>query len=87
MQIEEFDAELEALSGVKQKKGAKPPARQQHLDDSILRHRQHITRLEQMLRLLDNDAITVGRGRKPRAGGCTAVWGATAGGEAGWGRR
>ncbi|GAB4817698.1 hypothetical protein N2152v2_004744 [Parachlorella kessleri] len=57
-QIEEFDAELEAMSGQKGKKGAKPPPRQQHLDDSIARHRQHITRLEQMLRLLDNDAIS-----------------------------
>ena len=59
VQIEEFDAELEAMSGQKGKKGAKAPPRQQHLDDSIARHRQHITRLEQMLRLLDNDAISV----------------------------
>ncbi len=29
------------------------------MDESIARHRQHITRLEQMLRLMDNDAISV----------------------------
>lgn len=58
-QIEEFDAELEAMAGQKTKKGGKPPPRQVHLDESIARHRQHITRLEQMLRLLDNDAISV----------------------------
>lgn len=37
------------------KKNKKLPARHGHLDESISRHKQHITRLEQMLRLLDNE--------------------------------
>lgn len=28
-----------------------------HMEESIARHRQHIVRLEQILRLLDNDAM------------------------------
>lgn len=57
-EIEEFEAEVEEISGQSTKKKAKPNPRQQHLDDSIDRHKQHITRLEQMLRLLDNDEIS-----------------------------
>eukprot|EP00887_Chlorella_sp_A99_P005658 scaffold1.g5658.t1 len=55
--LEEFDAELEGMAGQKTKKGGKAPPRVAHLDESCTRHRQHIMRLEQMLRLLDNDAI------------------------------
>ena len=57
-QIEEFEAEAEDLSNAGGKKKAKPPPRLTLLEESIARHRQHITRLEQMLRLLDNDEIT-----------------------------
>lgn len=58
-QVEEFEAEVEDLSGAAPKgKKAKPPPRVAHLEESMARHRQHITRLEQMLRLLDNDEIT-----------------------------
>ena len=56
-QLEEFDAELEGLAGQKGKKGGKPPPRVAHLEESVARHRHHVMRLEQMLRLLDNDAI------------------------------
>jgi CCR4-NOT transcription complex subunit 3 len=58
-QIDGFEAELEDLgpSGGG-KKAKKPPPRVAHLEESIARHRQHITRLEQMLRLLDNEEIT-----------------------------
>ena len=56
--IEGFEAELEDLGSGKQKKGAKPPARQVHLEESISRHKQHIVRLEQVMRLLDNDELS-----------------------------
>ena len=57
-QIEEFEAEAEsAATGAGGKKGKKPAPRVVHMEESISRHRQHITRLEQLLRLLDNDAV------------------------------
>lgn len=54
-QIEEFEAEAEAAATAK--KGKKPAPRVVHMEESIARHRQHIMRLEQLLRLLDNDAV------------------------------
>ena len=54
MQTETFDAEMEGLAS-NVKKNKKLPARHGHLEESISRHKQHITRLEQMLRLLDNE--------------------------------
>ncbi len=57
-QIEEFEAEVEDLGSSGGKKKGKVPPRVAHLEESIARHRQHIARLEQMLRLLDNDEIT-----------------------------
>lgn len=55
VQIEEFEAEAEAAATAK--KGKKPAPRVVHMEESITRHRQHIMRLEQLLRLLDNDAV------------------------------
>lgn len=57
-EIEEFEAEVEELSGQTGKKKGKPPPRLSALEDFIERHKLHITRLEQLLRLLDNDEIT-----------------------------
>eukprot|EP00891_Asterochloris_glomerata_P001848 jgi/Astpho2/1848/e_gw1.00038.254.1_t len=54
-QVEEFEAEIEALQNTKRK--AKPPPRLAHLEESVARHKQHIARLEQLLRLLDNEAV------------------------------
>ena len=45
---------MEGLASNVKKKG-KLPARHGHLEESISRHKQHIVRLEQMLRLLDNE--------------------------------
>ena len=45
---------MEALANNNKKKN-KLPARHGHLEESIVRHKAHITRLEQMLRLLDNE--------------------------------
>jgi hypothetical protein len=84
LQIEEFEAEAEAAATAK--KGKKAPPRVAHMEESIARHRQHIMRLEQILRLLDNDAVQGalhgrggGAGAAPRPatpssnrdGGCT----------------
>ena len=54
--MEAFDSEIESLqSTVKRKQ--KPPARLAHLEESVTRHKTHIGRLEQIIRLLDNDAL------------------------------
>ena len=55
-QVEAFDSEIESLqSTIKRKQ--KPPARLAHLEESVTRHKTHIGRLEQIIRLLDNDAL------------------------------
>jgi CCR4-NOT transcription complex subunit 3 len=54
-QQEAFEAEIESLSTAK--KGKQKPARLTHLEESAMRHKEHITKLEQVLRLLDNEAI------------------------------
>ena len=56
LQVEAFDSEIESLqSTIKRKQ--KPPARLAHLEESVTRHKTHIGRLEQIIRLLDNDAL------------------------------
>lgn len=55
-QVEAFDSEIESLqSNIKRKQ--KPPPRLAHLEESVNRHKTHIGRLEQIIRLLDNDAL------------------------------
>lgn len=56
---------MEALANNNKKKN-KLPARHGHLEESIVRHKAHITRLEQMLRLLDNE---VGQPKSSRIAG------------------
>lgn len=77
-QIEEFEAEAEAAATTK--KGKKPAPRVVHMEESITRHRQHIMRLEQLLRLLDNDAVQGAWGRgagigSEHAGAAGQSWG------------
>lgn len=55
VQQDSFEAEIELLSA--QKKGKTKPARLTHLEDSVARHREHVAKLETVLRLLDNEAI------------------------------
>ena len=56
LQVEAFDSDIEALqSNVKRKQ--KPPPRLAHLEESVTRHKTHIGRLEQIIRLIDNDAL------------------------------
>ena len=54
-QLDTFEAEMEGLSTAK--KGKQKPARLTHLEESAQRHKEHITKLELVLRLLDNEAI------------------------------
>jgi CCR4-NOT transcription complex subunit 3 len=57
-EIESFEAELEDMGTAKAKKNAKPNPRVTHLDESISRHKQHVLRLEQLLRLMENDELS-----------------------------
>lgn len=54
-QIDMFEAEMEGLTV---KKGKQRPPRLVHLDESVARHKEHITRLEQILRLVDNEQVS-----------------------------
>lgn len=54
-QVNFFEAEMEGLSV---KKGKSRPPRLTHLEESISRHKAHIMKLEQILRLLDNDGLS-----------------------------
>lgn len=56
IQIEEMESEIEELSGRAKKKGKSSP-RTSLLEDTVSRHQHHTMRLEQLLRLLDNDEI------------------------------
>ena len=58
-QIEEMEAEMEEISGGKSRKKSKPTARFTTLETSVGRHQEHVLRLEKMLRLLENDVISV----------------------------
>ena len=54
-QMDTFEAEIEGQ--VSAKKGKQKPTRLVHLEDSVGRHKEHVTKLETILRLLDNEAI------------------------------
>lgn len=54
-QIDIFEAEMEGLTV---KKGKTRPPRLTHLETSIVRHKGHISKLEFILRLLDNDQLS-----------------------------
>lgn len=58
-QIEEMEAEMEELTGGKSRKKSKPSPRFTTLEASVGRHKEHVLRLEKMLRLLDNEMISV----------------------------
>ena len=53
-QIDTFESEME---GLQVKKGKQRPPRLVHLEESIVRHKAHIYRLEMILRLLENDEL------------------------------
>ena len=53
-QIEAFEADLEAAGGGEGNKVGGGAPRAEELETLIARHRQHIVRLEQVLRLMEN---------------------------------
>lgn len=57
--IDEIEVEIEDIHGGKSKKKSKSSPRVTLLEDTMERHQLHVARLEQMLRLLDNDVIRV----------------------------
>ena len=55
-ELDSMDAELETLAAGRGRRGRAPP-RATALETQSERHRAHIARLEQLLRLLDNEAV------------------------------
>lgn len=55
-QVEMMEAELEDLQG-NTKKNKKPPPRMQELEDSVKCLKNHIGKLEKLLRCIDNETI------------------------------
>ena len=55
--IDEIEVEIEDSLGGKSKKKSKSSPRMALLEETMERHQLHVARLEQMLRLLDNDVI------------------------------
>mmetsp|Transcript_27824 Transcript_27824/g.33764 ORF Transcript_27824/g.33764 Transcript_27824/m.33764 type:complete len:794 (-) Transcript_27824:364-2745(-) len=53
-QVDKFEAEMEGLTV---KKGKQRPPRLTHLEESVFRHKEHVARLEQLLRLVDNEMV------------------------------
>ncbi len=60
-QVEEWEADLEGLQSAQTKKSRSKVDKEKlaKLDENLSRHRRHIERLEQMYRLLDNEALEV----------------------------
>ncbi|GAQ78366.1 transcription regulator NOT2/NOT3/NOT5 family protein [Klebsormidium nitens] len=54
-QVDTFESELENLTT---KKGKQKPPRMSHLEESIERNKAHVIKLEQILRLLDNEELS-----------------------------
>lgn len=58
IQVDQFEAELETLSaGTKKKKRSEDNARQEECQSWLEKHREHIQKLELLLRMLDNNAV------------------------------
>lgn len=60
-QVEEWEADIEGLQSAQTKKSRSKVDKEKlaKLDENLSRHRRHIERLEQMYRLLDNEALEV----------------------------
>ncbi|KAK9865326.1 hypothetical protein WJX84_011589 [Apatococcus fuscideae] len=55
VRVESLDAEIEGMANPKKK--AKPLPKLLHLEEATSRHKQHIVRLEQVLRLMENEEV------------------------------
>lgn len=60
-QLEEVEADLEAYQGTQTKKGRNKADKEKmgHLEEMAQRHRRHLERLEQMLKLLTTESLEV----------------------------
>lgn len=57
LQVESMEAEMEELQANVKKK-QKPPPRLTELEELVNRHKDHIEKLEKLLRCIDNETIT-----------------------------
>jgi CCR4-NOT transcriptional regulation complex NOT5 subunit len=60
--VDQFEAEIESLVGLpgKKKKGkSDADARSEECQAWVEKHREHIQRLETLLRMLDNDQVRI----------------------------
>lgn len=58
VQVEMNEAEMENIRGA-QRRAKEPPARVARIQDRNSAHKKHQERLEQVLRALDNEALSV----------------------------
>lgn len=67
VQVDQFESEIEALQLV-QKKGKKPDRdkveKSEQLKNRVEQHRYHVKQLETLMRMLDNDTVTVDQIKK-----------------------
>lgn len=60
IQIDQFEAEIEAIGTTKKKKGRNDAAEQvEQLNNHLEKHRDHVQKLETLLRMLDNDTVEI----------------------------
>lgn len=60
IQMDQFEAEIENLSNTKKKKGRNDQAEQMDALNSLLeKHRDHVQKLETLLRMLDNNTVEI----------------------------
>jgi len=60
IQIDQFEAEIESLGTTKKKKGRSDQAEQiEELNQLLEKHRDHVQKLETLLRMLDNETVDI----------------------------
>ena len=60
IQMDQFEAEIENLSNTKKKKGRNDQAEQiDDLNSLLEKHRDHVQKLETLLRMLDNNTVEI----------------------------
>eukprot|EP00039_Didymoeca_costata_P018546 m.333921 g.333921 ORF g.333921 m.333921 type:complete len:593 (+) comp17246_c0_seq1:2847-4625(+) len=57
MQVEQLEAEMAGLNSGKKKKSSKALEKETKINERIARHNFHVSKLEMLMRLLDNDTV------------------------------
>ena len=66
LQIDSFEAEIESLNTSKKKKNRSENADKiEDFNNLCEKHREHVSKLETLLRMLDNDAVNISQVRGP----------------------